>query len=39
MPLRPASDAILIDSTTMSIDQVLERVLDAAGAAQLRKAH
>lgn len=38
-PLRPASDAILIDSTTMSIDQVLERVLDAAVAAQLCKAH
>lgn len=38
-PLRPASDAILIDSTTMSIDQVLERVLDAAVAAQLLKAH
>jgi len=38
-PLRPASDAILIDSTTMSNDQVLERVLDAAVAALLRKAH
>jgi CMP/dCMP kinase len=29
-PLRPASDAILIDSTAMSIDEVLERVIEAA---------
>ncbi len=34
-PLRPASDAILIDSTDMSIDAVLERVLEAAEARQL----
>lgn len=34
-PLRPASDAILIDSTDMSIDEVLERVLEAANAAHL----
>ncbi len=34
-PLRPASDAILIDSTDMSIDEVLERVLEAAEARQL----
>jgi cytidylate kinase len=36
-PLRPASDAILIDSTDMSIDEVLERVLEAADAAHLGK--
>ena len=36
-PLRPASDAILIDSTNMSIDEVLEKVLEAADAAQLVK--
>jgi cytidylate kinase len=36
-PLRPASDAILIDSTDMSIDEVLERVLEAADAAHLVK--
>jgi len=29
-PLRPAADALLIDSTVMSIDEVLERVLEAA---------
>jgi cytidylate kinase len=34
-PLRPASDAILIDSTALSIDEVLERVLDAAEARRL----
>jgi CMP/dCMP kinase len=34
-PLRPASDAILIDSTTMSIDEVVERVLEAAEARHL----
>jgi cytidylate kinase len=36
-PLRPASDALLIDSTTLSIDEVLERVLEATTAAQLGK--
>jgi cytidylate kinase len=30
-PLRPAPDAILIDSTKMSIEAVLSRVLDEAG--------
>ena len=35
-PLRPAADAILIDSTAMSIDEVLDRVLDAAAARKLR---
>jgi CMP/dCMP kinase len=34
-PLRPASDAILIDSTAMSIDEVLEQVLEAAEARHL----
>lgn len=34
-PLRPAPDAILIDSTGMSIDEVLEQVLDAARAREL----
>jgi CMP/dCMP kinase len=34
-PLRPASDAILIDSTAMSIDEVLERVIEAAEARHL----
>ncbi|MEM8500878.1 MAG: (d)CMP kinase [Pseudomonadota bacterium] len=28
-PLRPADDALIIDSTEMSIEQVLERLLDA----------
>jgi CMP/dCMP kinase len=36
-PLRPAADATLIDSTDMSIDEVLEQVLEAAVAAQLVK--
>jgi CMP/dCMP kinase len=31
-PLRPAADALLIDSTAMSIDEVLEHVLEAAEA-------
>ncbi|MFU8813953.1 MAG: (d)CMP kinase [Pseudomonadales bacterium] len=34
-PLRPAPDAILIDSTAMSIDEVLEQVLEAAVARRL----
>jgi CMP/dCMP kinase len=34
-PLRPASDAILIDSTKLSIDEVVGRVLEAAEARQL----
>lgn len=34
-PLRPAADAILIDSTDMSIDEVLDRVLEAAERLQL----
>jgi CMP/dCMP kinase len=29
-PLRPAADALLIDSTALSIDEVLEQVLEAA---------
>jgi cytidylate kinase len=29
-PLRPAEDALIIDSTAMTIDEVVERVLDAA---------
>jgi cytidylate kinase len=31
-PLRPAEDAVLIDSTDMSVDEVLARVLDEARA-------
>lgn len=31
-PLRPAADALVIDSTALSIDEVLELVLDAADA-------
>jgi cytidylate kinase len=34
-PLRPAADAVIIDSSTLSIDAVLQRVLDAATAAGL----
>ena len=34
-PLRPAADAVTIDTTGMSIDQVLRTVLDAAGEKQL----
>ncbi|HEX7034734.1 MAG TPA: (d)CMP kinase [Pseudomonadales bacterium] len=34
-PLRPAPDAILVDSTDMSIDEVLDRVLEAAERRQL----
>lgn len=34
-PLRPAADAIVIDSTAMSIDEVLEQVLGAAAARRL----
>ena len=34
-PLRPAADALIIDSSRLSIDEVLERVLAAATAAGL----
>lgn len=34
-PLHPAADAILIDSTAMSIDEVLQRVIDEAAAREL----
>jgi cytidylate kinase len=27
-PLRPADDAVIVDSTTLSIDEVLDRVLE-----------
>jgi cytidylate kinase len=27
-PLRPAGDAVIVDSTTLSIDEVLDRVLE-----------
>jgi len=27
-PLRPADDALIVDSTTLSIDEVLDRVLE-----------
>jgi cytidylate kinase len=31
-PLRPAADAVIIDSTHLGIDQVVEQVLREAGA-------
>jgi CMP/dCMP kinase len=34
-PLRPAADAVIIDSSDLAIDGVLERVLEAAAAAGL----
>jgi cytidylate kinase len=34
-PLRPAEDAVVIDSTALTIEQVLERVLDEAKARRL----
>jgi cytidylate kinase len=34
-PLRPAADALIIDSSSMSIEAVLDRVLEAAAAAGL----
>jgi cytidylate kinase len=37
-PLRPAEDAVLIDSTHLSIDQVVERVLELAQQRGLRGA-
>jgi len=34
-PLRPADDAVVIDSTTMTVDDVVNRILDEAAARQL----
>ena len=34
-PLRPADDAVVIDSTTMTVDEVVNRILDEAAARQL----
>ena len=34
-PLRPADDAVVIDSTTLSVDDVVDRILDEAAARQL----
>ncbi|KGD64022.1 cytidylate kinase [Alcanivorax nanhaiticus] len=34
-PLRPADDAVVIDSTTLSVDDVVNRILDEAAARQL----
>ena len=34
-PLRPADDAVVIDSTTMTVDGVVNRILDEAAARQL----
>ncbi len=34
-PLKPAPDAVEIDSTELSVDQVVERILDEAGARSL----
>ncbi|KZY33833.1 MAG: (d)CMP kinase [Alcanivorax sp.] len=34
-PLRPADDAVVIDSTTMTVDEVVDRILDEAAARQL----
>ena len=34
-PLKPASDAILLDSTELSIEQVLERILAEIAARDL----
>ncbi|MDX1804928.1 MAG: (d)CMP kinase [Alcanivorax sp.] len=34
-PLRPAEDAVVIDSTTMTIDGVVDRILDEAATRQL----
>ena len=36
-PLCPAEDAIIIDSTLLSIDEVLERVLDLAAHREIGK--
>lgn len=36
-PLRPAADAVLIDSSTLSVEAVLAQVLDAAGRAGLTR--
>ena len=33
--LRPAEDALIIDSSALSVDEVLNRVLEAAAAAGL----
>jgi CMP/dCMP kinase len=35
-PLKPADDAVIVDSTTMNIDAVVERVLELAGDKLLR---
>ncbi|MEQ3634922.1 (d)CMP kinase [Alcanivorax sp.] len=34
-PLRPADDAVVIDSTTLTVDEVVNRILDEAAARQL----
>lgn len=34
-PLRPADDAVVIDSTTMTVDDVVNRILDEVAARQL----
>jgi cytidylate kinase len=34
-PLCPADDAVVIDSTTLSVDDVVDRILDEAAARQL----
>ena len=34
-PFRPADDAVVIDSTTMTVDEVVNRILDEAAARQL----
>ena len=34
-PLRPADDAVVIDSTPLSVDDVVDRILDEAAARQL----
>ena len=34
-PLRPADDAVVLDSTTMTVDEVVNRILDEAAARQL----
>ncbi|MDB9823244.1 (d)CMP kinase [Deltaproteobacteria bacterium] len=35
-PLRPAEDAIIIDTTPLGIDQVVEEILDNMGASEIR---
>jgi cytidylate kinase len=34
-PLRPADDAVVIESTTLTVDEVVNRILEEAAARQL----